>query len=114
METVDLREIDNWLRSTKTGEAVLHEPAVSTCGEVTEWANPQDRADALFLTAFSQLISSFGEPDSPALCSTDWRRELQASPSLQAVWDFDYYRVSLRVATQGKNGSVVVLAKEIS
>jgi hypothetical protein len=55
---------------------------------------PEDR----FLSSFVQLSTRFGEPDHPGDFAVDWRRSLGFGEGMLAVWDFDYYVVSLRFA----------------
>jgi hypothetical protein len=61
--------------------------------------------------AFARLVREFGGPDFPAEAGHDWRETLGLPPVLVAVWDFDYYQLSLRVESRSGEDRVVVLAK---
>ena len=50
-----------------------------------------------FLHAYAKLVSQFGEPEFPLNCEKDWRTALGFANDLAAIWDFDYYQISLRV-----------------
>ena len=55
------------------------------------------REDA-FLSIHAALVAKFGIPDFPGgLPEHDWRTELRLDSQLLAVWDFDYYQLSLRL-----------------
>ena len=78
---------------------------------IIEWADAQEEANAVFLMIFAWVVSTSGEPDFPASHGTDWRAVLSLKSPLMAVWDFDYYQLSLRVACEDDPDRVVILAK---
>ena len=116
MEEIAVKEIDDWVRvGTLPGrhEAVLHSATSPEAGGMC-WNDAVERAFALFLQVFAQFVQRFGEPDFPAESGFDWREFLGLRSDLLAVWDFDYYQLSLRVTCQSRQDSDVVLAKHIA
>ena len=71
-----------------------HESAVDVEVESCTGSSGEDA----FLSIYGALTTRLGIPDFPGgLPEFDWRTELRLDCRLLAVWDFDYYQLSLRL-----------------
>ncbi|MEQ8211851.1 MAG: hypothetical protein RH917_18785 [Lacipirellulaceae bacterium] len=59
-----------------------------------------------FIALFAFLVERFGSPDFPGGNEVDWRMSLNISDTMVAVWDFDYYQLSIRNSC--KNQGVII------
>lgn len=111
MQAIAIAGIGDWIRrqdGSERHEAMLYGTVPYEASE-NRWRDARDRATALFLMVFAHFVRDFGEPDFPAESGCDWRKVLGLRTELVAVWDFDYYQISLRVESQSSEDSFVVL-----
>jgi len=97
VDAIAIEDVADWMRFKRRGRS-----------EVTLRADRPLLHGEMFLEAIDRLTDDFGEPDFPPEGAIDWRQVLGLRSDLVAVWDFDYYQVSLRV--ESGNEGVVVLA----
>lgn len=112
MDAIAVEDIGDWVRGQQRpsrSEALVYSTAAPNTGGI-RWRDGRDRAVALFLTVFARFVRDFGGPDFPSEDGCDWRATLGLASELVAVWDFDYYQLSLRVESQSREDSIVVLA----
>ena len=83
------------------------ELAMSSNEDVELIGDAGDSPSALFLMAFSRLILELGEQDYPGE-ETNWPKELGLDVELFALWNFDYYQLSLRLHDDGSRELVVL------
>jgi hypothetical protein len=113
VEVIAVESIGDWIRGRQhpgRSEALVHSAASAGTAGI-RWRDSQDRAVALFLMVFARFVRDFGGPDFPSEAGCDWRAVLGLTSGLVAVWDFDYYQLSLRVEARGSDDCTVVLAK---
>ncbi len=68
-----------------------------------------------FLVAYETLHERFGPPDAPAIESPiDYRSILEVEAEMFALWEFDYYQLSLRLESELDQGYVVIQRHEPS
>jgi hypothetical protein len=82
LNTIRQSEIDDWVAAARSDEVVIDYGTDAT---------------KVFLTVFAKLLGRFELPDYPCASNFDWRAALGFEAKLAAVWDLDYYRVSLRI-----------------
>ncbi len=110
MQIIAIKAIDYWLEH----QAELDQQAVFLTNE-TGLPIRCNAACDLFLQAFAHLFARFGSPDHPGRY-TDWRGVLRVHSPLLAVWDFDYYQLSLSTALEAAihdEGYRVVLTRYV-
>jgi hypothetical protein len=117
MKAISTDEIDEWLR--KGSGHGLREVLLYQASLPAEWpgivlADSEERANALFLQVFADLVLKFGVPVYPRAAAQNWRQTLGLSSRLVAVWNFDYYQLSLRVLATSEDDATVVLARHSS
>ena len=69
----------------------------------------KSKAGDLFLVAYETLRERFGPPDAPALeTPINYRSILEVEVQLFALWEFDYYQLSLRLESDPERDDVVI------
>lgn len=103
MRAIAVEDIGEWLRGQHPpgrSEVWLYTGAIGAV---------HDRDAELFLTVFARLVTDFGTPDFPP-GGPDWPGALGLPPGWVAVWDFDYYQLSIRADSAANQEGGVVLA----
>lgn len=106
MHGIALEQTDTWLcepAGNRSREVTLLPGSSTAEGASVSGGSPAHHTVALFLHAFAHLVICFGEPDFPSYDRYDWPTRLEISTPLVAVWDFDYYQLSLSGAIGSEN-----------
>jgi hypothetical protein len=112
MKSLPLDGLETWLQSDEAGEVFLYQPTLHTSEPPVHWGDGRERAYALVVTAFARMVLWLGlAPTFPAWFGSDWREALGLHSLLVAVWNYDYYQLSLRVTERGRDDCMVVAAR---
>jgi hypothetical protein len=89
-------QIDSWIRDHHDGDADV---AVFLRGSARE----------TFLVVFAVFVKQFGAPDYPNAAGDVVRESLRfPEEAMLAIWDFDYYRLSLRLENVDADATVLL------
>ena len=105
MSAIPATEIAGWLESRGDGDA---ETLVYNPSDTTFATNERESNLFSFLLAYTNLVTQLGDPDFPFACDHDWRETLGFPSDVAAVWNFDYYQLSLRIRS---SDGALLLAK---
>lgn len=93
----DIANLENAIE--KAFELSGHEVLITDSNALNDESN--------FLSVFSALQQKYNAPDYPCyIDSAEWLEVLEIQEKLVAIWDFDYYRLSLR-----KGGKSAIFTK---
>src|SRR5262245_40328950 len=114
MKSLPASDLVAWLRSGEPGEFFIYDTAEPSAEQPPQWANARERAYAYFLRLFAQLVLEQGlTPTFPSPSASDWRKPLGLNELLVAVWNYDYYQLSVRVVDRGPDDCMVVVARHV-
>jgi hypothetical protein len=68
----------------------------------------------LYLFAFCSIFLRFREPDYPLRTSVDWATDLGIETPFCAVWDLDYYQMSVALEITAEGGPCTVILRRHS
>ncbi|MBY0230836.1 MAG: hypothetical protein K2W96_16235 [Gemmataceae bacterium] len=109
VRSLEVAELEEWLRQDTVGSCFVYESAPGTAGHE---GDSRERAHALFVRVLARLTLGLGlTPTYPAPAAGDRRVSLGLAGGLVAVWDFDYYQLSISVTDRGSDDCIVVIAR---
>jgi hypothetical protein len=105
VQTISLENLLAFIESAegRATAACLVPPGVVAADGAASLARA--RASELFVLALFRLFEAFRGPDEPRE-----NAEQASNAGLHAMWDFDYYQVSLSVRDDGADSASVVVA----
>ena len=107
LNAILIDDIDEWIKrdtdSPLTEVTIYGAPLIPSSLRGTH-----DSAVCTFLFVFAQFVQLFDPPDFPGGAKCDWRDLLDIKDDIVAIWNFDYYQLSLRVAESEADVTVVL------